>query len=204
MSTFWDRIAGLYDLAEFTDRKVNTAAAARVAELVPAGARVLDCAAGTGKFSLAAAEKAASVLCTDQSAAMLEQARKKARKRGQDNISFALRDITALPDPDGSFDAVIAANVLHLLRDPGPAVCELWRVTAPGGRLILPTYLQGKAGAAYGTMIKIYQGVGFHYEHAFTSESYRKFLEGLELAPVSVEVISGRLPEGIAVLKKPV
>ena len=203
MSTFWDRVARFYDLSHWSNRAVNTASAARVAELVPNRARVLDCAAGTGLFSLAAAEKAASVLCTDQSATMLEQARKKAAKRGVANIRFALRDITALPDRDGSYDAVIAANVLHLLPDPGPAVRELWRVTAPAGRLILPTYLQGTVGTAYGTMIKIYQGVGFHYEHAFTPESYRAFLEGLNLAPVSVEVIPGRMPEGVAVLEKP-
>lgn len=200
--TFWDRVAWLYDLSHWSNRKANAAAAKRVAELTPAGARVLDCAAGTGEFSLAAAKNAASVLCTDQSAAMLARARKKAAKRGLDNIGFALRDITALPDPDGSFDAVIAANVLHLLPQPAAAVRELWRVAAPGGRLILPTYLQGKTGAAYGSMIKIYQGVGFHYEHAFTPESYREFLERLELAPVAVEVIPGSLPEGIGVLEK--
>ena len=164
--TFWDRAAGLYDLFEWSNRKVNDAARTRAGELIPAGARVLDCAAGTGEFSLAAAKRAGSVLCTDQSEAMLARARKKVRKRGLSNVSFARRDITALPDPDGSFDAVIAANVLHLLPDPEPAVRELWRVVAPGGRLILPTYLQGKAGTAYGAMIKIYQGVGFHYEHA--------------------------------------
>ena len=158
--TFWDRAAGLYDLFEWSNRKVNDAARTRAGELIPAGARVLDCAAGTGEFSLAAAKRAGSVLCTDQSEAMLARARKKVRKRGLSNVSFARRDITALPDPDGSFDAVIAANVLHLLPDPEPAVRELWRVVAPGGRLILPTYLQGKAGTAYGAMIKIYQGVG--------------------------------------------
>ena len=201
--TFWDRVAGLYDLFEWSNRRVNAAARSRVGELVPAGARVLDCAAGTGEFSLAAAKRAGSVLCTDQSEAMLARARKKARKRGLSNVSFARRDLTALPDPDGSYDAVIAANVLHLLPNPEIAVRELWRVTAPGGRLILPTYLQGKVGAAYGTMIKIYQGVGFHYEHAFTPETYREFLERLELAPVTLEVISGGVPEGIAVLEKP-
>ena len=203
MSTFWDRWAWFYDLAERSNRTVNAAAAARVAGLVPVGARVLDCAAGTGEFSLAAAKRAASVLCTDQSQPMLDRARKKAAKRGLTNISFAQRDVTALSDPDGSFDAVIAANVLHLLPEPETAVRELWRVTAPGGRLILPTYLQGKVGTAYGTMIKIYQGVGFHYEHAFTPETYRMLLERLWLAPVAVEVISGRVPEGIAVLEKP-
>ena len=202
MSTFWDRWAWFYDLAERSNRTVNAAAAARVSGLVPVGARVLDCAAGTGEFSLAAAKRAASVLCTDQSQPMLDRARKKAAKRGLTNISFAQRDVTALSDPDGSFDAVIAANVLHLLPEPETAVRELWRVTAPGGRLILPTYLQGKAGTAYGAMIKIYQGVGFHYEHAFTSETYRTFLEGLALAPVLLEVIPGGVPEGIGVLEK--
>ena len=202
MSTFWDRWAWFYDLAERSNRTVNSAAAARVAELVPVGARVLDCAAGTGEFSLAAAKRAASVLCTDQSRPMLDRARKKAAKRELTNIRFAQRDVTALSDPDGSFDAVIAANVLHLLPEPETAVRELWRVTAPGGRLILPTYLQGKAGTAYGAMIKIYQGVGFHYEHAFTPETYRMFLERLNLAPVTLEVISGGVPEGIALLEK--
>ena len=202
MSSFWDRVAWLYDLVERSNRAVNAAAAARAAELVPAGARVLDCAAGTGEFSLTAAERAGSVLCTDLSLPMLERARKKAQKRGLTNISFAQRDITALPDRDGSFDAVIAANVLHLLPQPERAVRELWRVAAPRGRLILPTYLQGRVGTAYGTMIKIYQGVGFHYEHAFTPETYRMLLESMDLAPVLVEVIPGRVPEGIAVLEK--
>lgn len=202
MATFWDRWARFYDLAEGTNRKVYDLAVSQVGELVPIGAKVLDCAAGTGKFSLEAAKRAGSVLCTDLSEAMLEQARKKAVGRGLSNIHFALRDITALPDPDGAFDAVIAANVLHLLPEPEVAVRELWRVTAHGGRLILPTFLQGKIGSAAGAMIKIYQGVGFHYEHAFTPETYRTFLERLELAPVTVEVIPGRVPEGIAVLDK--
>ena len=201
--SFWDKIAGLYDLAEWTNAKVNAAARKRVGELVPAGGRVLDCAAGTGDFSLAAAKRAGSVLCTDLSLPMLDKARKKAAKQGLSNITFAQRDITALSDPDGSFDAVIAGNVLHLLDDPEPAVRELWRVTAPVGRLILPTYLQGNVGTTYGTMIKIYQGVGFHYEHAFTPETSREFLERLELGPVSVEVIEGKVPEGIGILEKP-
>ncbi len=203
MSTFWDRWARFYDLAERSNRRVNRAAAVRVGSLIPPGACVLDCAAGTGEFSLAAAGRASSVLCTDLSLPMLDRARRKAEKRGLTNIRFARRDVTALSDREGSFDAVIAANVLHLLPEPEKAVRELWRVAAPGGRLILPTYLQGRAGAAYGAMIKIYQGVGFHYEHAFTPETYRQFLEGLELAPVTVEVIPGGVPEGIALLEKP-
>ncbi len=202
MASFWDKVARLYDLAELTNRRVNASAVERVAQLVPQGAAVLDCAAGTGKFSLAAARRAASVLATDLSRPMLDRAAAKARRAGLDHITFAVRDITALEEPDGSFDAVIAANVLHLLPQPEIAVGELWRVTRPGGRLILPTYLQGRTGAAAGELIKIYQGVGFHYEHAFTPETYRAFLEGLGLGAVTLEVMEGRVPEGIAVLER--
>lgn len=202
MSSFWDKVAGLYDLVELTNRKVNAAAVKRVAQLVPEGAAVLDCAAGTGEFSLAAAKRAASVLATDLSQPMLDRAAAKARRAGLRNVTFAVRDITALEEPDGSFDAVIAANVLHLLPEPEWAVRELWRVTRPGGQLILPTYLQGRTGAAAGELIKIYQGVGFHYEYAFTPETYRAFLEGLGLGSVTLEVIEGRVPEGIAVLER--
>lgn len=46
--------------------------------------------------------------------------------------------------------------------------------------------------------------MGFHYEHAFTPESYRAFLERLGLGRVTVEVVHGRLPEGIGVLEKPI
>lgn len=202
VGSFWDRWARFYDLAEWTNRRVNHRAVRRVAQLVPPGAAVLDCAAGTGEFSLAAARTAGSVLCTDLSQPMLDRAAAKARRAGVDNITFAIRDLTALPEADRSFDVVLAANVLHLLPKPEEAVGELWRVTRVGGRLILPTYLQGEVGAAAGTLIKIYQGVGFHYEHAFTPETYRAFLEGLGLGPVTLEVIEGRVSEGIAVLER--
>ena len=148
--TFWDRWARFYDLAERSNHRAYAGAAARVAELVPEGGRVLDCAAGTGTFSLAAAKRAGSVLCTDQSEAMLDKARKKAAKMGLDNISFAGRDITALSDPDGAFDAVIAANVLHLLLQPEIAVRELWRVTAPADGLSCPPSCKERWGPLTG------------------------------------------------------
>ncbi len=81
-ATFWDRWARFYDLSHYTNRRVITAAVRWVTEQIPAGAQVLDCAAGTGEFSLGAAARAKTVLCTDLSLPMLERARKKAAKRG--------------------------------------------------------------------------------------------------------------------------
>lgn len=45
---------------------------------------------------------------------------------------------------DDSFDAVVAANVLHLLPDLDGALASPTRVLRPGGVLVVPTYLHGE------------------------------------------------------------
>ena len=42
---------------------------------------------------------------------------------------------------DNSFDKVVAGNVIHLLDNPSEALNELLRVCKPGGKLIIPTYI---------------------------------------------------------------
>lgn len=201
--TFWDRIAGLYDLAESANRRAVRGMAVAAAHRVPVGSYMLECAAGTGEISLAAAPFAGRVLCTDLSLSMLERAKQKAVRRGLSNIEFAQRDLLHLPDPDGSFGAVCAANVLHLLDAPEVAVAELWRVTAPGGILILPTFLMGEAGPVMRVLVSLYRLLGFRQKHLFTRQSYRTFFEGLDLPVSQLTVVQGRLPVGLAVLQKP-
>ena len=140
MTDFWDKIAGVYDLAESINGDVYHEMCAQTERLVPAGAKVLDCAAGTGELSLAAAKNAEFVVCTDLSEKMLKNARRKAGFFGADNISFETRNIFDLKDPDNTYDIVIAGNVLHLLKNPQGAVMELYRVLKPGGKLLLPTF----------------------------------------------------------------
>lgn len=199
---FWDRIAGFYDWAERTNKEAMVGAVRQACAQVPEGASVLDCAAGTGEFSLAMAQRAGTVLCTDLSQSMLEQAQKKAQKRALSNITFAVRDLTALPDPDGTFDVVVAANVLHLLPEPEKALEELWRVTAPGGRLVLPTFLQGEAGPGFRILIALYKLLGFRPKYFFTLDSYAEFFRRCGRT-AQVTRIKGRLPVGFAVLSKP-
>ncbi len=200
--TFWDRIAGLYDLAESANRQAVCGMAAEAARRVPVGSDMLECAAGTGEISLAAAPFAGRVLCTDLSLPMLEQARRKAARSGLSQIEFAQRDLFHLPDADGSFGAVCAANVLHLLDAPERAVAELWRVTAPGGVLLLPTFLMGEAGPLMKGLISLYRLLGFRQKQLFTRQSYRAFLEGADLPNCQLTVIPGRLPVGMAVIQK--
>lgn len=201
--TFWDKIAGLYDLAESANRRAVRGMSRAAARHVPVGSYMLECAAGTGEISLAAAPFAEKVLCTDLSLPMLEQARRKAARQGLSNIEFAQRNLFHLPDRDGAFGAVCAANVLHLLDAPERAVAELWRVTAPGGVLILPTFLMGESGALMRGLISLYRLLGFRQKHLFTRQSYQAFLDGLGLPVCELTVIPGRLPVGMAVIQKP-
>ena len=201
--TFWDNIAGLYDLAEKTNGRAVRGMAAEVTRRLPENTDFLECAAGTGEISLAAAPFVRRVVCTDLSLPMLDRARKKAARRDLTNIEFQQRDLFHLPEGDGTYGAVCAGNVLHLLDHPEDAVAELWRVTAPGGCLLLPTFLMGESGPLMDTLVALYRLLGFRQKHTFTRQSYRAFFEGLGLPLAEVAVIPGRMPVGLAVLRKP-
>lgn len=196
---FWDRFAGVYDLAESINGSVYTEMCDITRRLVPAGAKVLDCGAGTGELSLAASDNADSVLCTDLSKNMLKQAQRKARALGADNIEFAARNIFDLQDPDDTYDVVIAGNVLHLLTNPQGAVKEMYRVLKPGGRLLLPTFTNKNSARL---LIGIYKKLGFDPAANYSPSEYKKMLGDCGLGRVRTKLIKGLVPCCYAVIEK--
>jgi len=124
---FWDRAAIFYDLFGYIyNGKVNKRLCAAVSELIGGGDSVLECACGTGMISAAAAPKCRELTATDYSEGMLKRAK---RRLGRfDNAKVCFADITKLDFDDESFDAVIAANVIHLIDDPRTALDELSRL----------------------------------------------------------------------------
>lgn len=101
------------------------------------GDRVLDVACGPGFNSLAFARRAAAVVGVDSDRELLEAARREARRRRQDNVSFQEADPQSLPFPDESFHVVTCAAALHHIPSPREALVEMARVCLPGGRLAL-------------------------------------------------------------------
>ncbi|MFI5607272.1 class I SAM-dependent methyltransferase [Amycolatopsis sp. NPDC051903] len=99
-----------------------------------AGRRILDAGCGAGPVSAALRDRGAVVTGFDRSAKMVELA----RQRLGDDADLRVADLAApLPYPDGAFDDVIAALVLHYLEDWTAPLAELRRVLKPGGRLIV-------------------------------------------------------------------
>lgn len=198
---FWDKVACVYDIfADIINRGANKKLCAAVEQLIAPSDEVLECACGTGLLTAVIAPRCKELTATDFSANMLRRAQKKCRKYR--NVRFAQADLLRLLYPDGCFDVVVAANVLHLLDDPYQALRELERVCKSGGRLILPTYMnrteQGGTNSITGAIGK----AGADFKRAFTPDSYRRFLEAAGYTDARYTLCSGRVPCAVAVLRK--
>lgn len=95
--------------------------------------RVLELACGAGGLGAAAATVAGAVVVTDVAPDMVAIAA--TRLADLSNVSTAVRDIEAIDEPDGSYDAVLCREGLMFAVDPSAAFGEVHRVLRPGGRL---------------------------------------------------------------------
>ncbi|WP_312181918.1 demethylmenaquinone methyltransferase [Arthrobacter sp.] len=99
------------------------------------GQRVLDLAAGTGTSSEPYADAGVSVVACDFSLGML-----KVGKRRRPDIDFVAGDATNLPFADESFDAATISFGLRNVNEPQKALEEMYRVTKPGGTLVIAEF----------------------------------------------------------------
>ena len=198
---FWDNVAWLYDIfAGGINRKANRALCAAVGELISPADDVLECACGTGLLTTVIAPRCKRLTATDFSAAMLRRAEKKYGKRG--NIAFEQADILHLRYPDGAFDAVVAANVIHLLDNPHQALRELDRVCRPGGRIIIPTYMNGTESGRTNGVSSAIGRAGADFKREFTPDTYRQFFAEAGYPDAEYTLCEGRIPCAVAVLQK--
>ncbi len=200
MIDFWSSFARFYDVAEALNGEVYREMLSQTRILIPRGAKVLDCAAGTGALTVAAAERAGIVFCTDNSQKMLEVARNKCVRRRLDNVLFERKNIFHTKCRDSTFDVVIAGNVLHLLANPERAVKELARVCKPGGKLILPTFVLKNKNALSEKLIGIYQKLGFSPNGEYSPKSYVEMLKSCDVGEVKARLIKGTIPCCYAVI----
>lgn len=197
---FWDKVSGFYDLVEtIYNGKVYRGLGRRIADEIEQDDVVLECACGTGAISKYIAPKCRQLIATDFSVGMLRQAAKNCRKYS--NVKLRRADMTHLKCRDNRFDKVIAGNVIHLLQDPYAAVRELERVCKPGGRIIIPTYINASAGVNQ-KAVRLLELAGANFKRQFDMESYRNFFADAGYQGVEYYIIPGRMPCAVAVITK--
>ncbi|MEJ2013018.1 MAG: class I SAM-dependent methyltransferase [Anaerolineales bacterium] len=92
---------------------------------------LLDAGGGTGRVAAALSERFEKVVIADGSLPMLGQAQAKGCCAAV--VGYTER----LPFSDGAFERVIVVDAYHHLADQRASLHELWRVLAPGGRLVI-------------------------------------------------------------------
>jgi demethylmenaquinone methyltransferase/2-methoxy-6-polyprenyl-1,4-benzoquinol methylase len=131
--------------------------------------RIMDLCSGTGDLAIELARYAkreTEIIATDFCEPMLEVAGRKAAKLGlEKRITFQVADAAELPFDKGYFDAVGIAFGFRNLTFKNPKseqyLKEIYRVIAPGGRLVIvetsqpeSTMLKKLSGIYYSSVVK--------------------------------------------------
>jgi demethylmenaquinone methyltransferase/2-methoxy-6-polyprenyl-1,4-benzoquinol methylase len=217
VTPMFDLIAPRYD--EFTrvfsfgmDRRWKESLVAMARAGIPANGTVADVATGTGDlaYALGRSRPDLTIVGTDVSLQMLQRARTIGSTPG---VSIAAGDITSLPFPDASLDAVTAGYALRNTPDWRASLAELARVLRPGGQLFtLDFYVPGFTpwrAAFLGWLAVAGRAVGWWWhrepmaygyiaksiEHFTTADG---FTAALDRAGFAVGQVEHRLGGGIA------
>lgn len=134
---FWDRIAKSYAASAISDPQSYDYTLERTAHHLKPSDSVLEIGCGTGTTALKLAPLVAELTASDISPAMLEIGAQKAGAEGIDTVRFV--EAPAEQPPEGSFDAVLAFNLLHLVDDLDQTLSAAHQALKPGGLFISKT-----------------------------------------------------------------
>jgi SAM-dependent methyltransferase len=128
---FWTEHAAIDDVYSNEGRIVN-----ELLRLEPAGKRVIEVGAGSGRDALELAIRGARTILVDYSTPSLHTAGKLAERAGV-GVSLVRADGLRLPFRAESVDIVFHQGLLEHFRDPMPLLAENVRVLARGGHLLV-------------------------------------------------------------------
>ena len=191
--SYWDKHAKNYErsmalLGRPIPRMVELAG-----EAVRGAERVLEVAAGTGLVTPALAAGAGEVIATDYSAAMVATLERRVRDAQVANVRCEQADLYALRFDDASFDAVVAANVLHLVPDLPSALAALRRVLKPGGLLVVPTFCHDETALSW-VVSRALAVTGFPGHRRFTAKSLQQAIKDAGIRVNRTETLPGLIP----------
>jgi SAM-dependent methyltransferase len=160
-------IPGKVDVDLLNEHVARYTFAARLAR----GKRVLDAGCGAGYGSAELAQAADSVVGVDRAAEAIDFAR---ASYGLPNLRFEQASCEALPHPDGSFDLVVAFEVIEHLENWREFLLEARRVLAPAGQLVIST-----PNKLYYTESRGPTGANPFHVHEFDFEEFQSELKAV-------------------------
>jgi tRNA (cmo5U34)-methyltransferase len=144
------------------------------ARATPAARAMLDIGCGAGNFTLKVLERLPNLDCTliDLSAKMLVRASERVTATTTGRVSVIQNDVRSVDLAEASFDVIVAAAVLHHLRDESEWQAlfrKVYRWLRPGGSLWIFDLVSHEIDAVQGIMWERFGD----YLAAFKGEQYR-------------------------------
>ncbi|MCC7550623.1 MAG: class I SAM-dependent methyltransferase [Methanobacterium sp.] len=140
----WDLMANNYDKSEEPFRKIHITNLKKTKKYLNKGDTVLDLGCGTGTQALEIAGDVKEVHGIDISSKMIEIAKRKAQYLKTPNVYFTQTTIFDERIKRGSFDVILAFNVLHYLEDTQEVMQRINELLKPGGLFISSTECMGE------------------------------------------------------------
>lgn len=103
------------------------------------GERVLDIGCGNARDMIKLVECGAQVVGVDISEGMVAGAKNELEAHGIIGVDLQVGDATCLDFADASFDKILCSEVIEHIPDAPKALCEMYRILKPSGRLVLST-----------------------------------------------------------------
>ncbi|MDP3451792.1 MAG: class I SAM-dependent methyltransferase [Bacteroidales bacterium] len=141
---FWDRIASKFDKIEANDIAYKIFIE-KARGYLKADDIVLDFGCGTGHICNEIAGNVGFIHAIDISTKMIEIAKNKASVSSILNIDFERTTIFDKKFSEGTFDAIIAFNIFHLLEEQQKYIQRLWQILKPGGLILSATPCMSEA-----------------------------------------------------------
>lgn len=136
---FWNRVARKYAAGPIADVAGYERTLVRTRDYLSEGHAVLEIGCGTATTALKLAPAVARYVASDLSAEMIAIAREKAKGEAGRVPEFEVAAPGSAAWPEGTFDVVLAFNVLHLMPGRQAAFAEIHRVLRAGGHFISKT-----------------------------------------------------------------
>ena len=155
---FWDNASKNYDKTEKRFEYIHSKSRENTKKYLENSNVVLDYGCGTGTTSCEIANHVKEIYAIDISPKMIEIAKAKAVDKKIKNVTFSQTDIFDEQHKKGSFDRILAFNMLHTIPNPKDVVQRIDELLKPDGLFISITpCLRDKMSFLVGLQIRLVQ-----------------------------------------------